>query len=222
MLPFLFFNRPVFFNFGQLIHAKGRFYNIIFFFTINLSKPLITMKAYCITAVFAISALWFTACQTGETGQQQTQNTNNQETAASHNGGSVSTNNQQETNNNSQSNEPKYRYVSGISGQLPPVLFQQQVNETKEKNLIDLRTPQEIAETGKIKGAINIDFDAGNVEAQFEKLKKSEPVMVYCAKGGRSHDAYNMLRKMGFTRVMELKGGMDAWLDAGLEVEKTK
>ncbi|OWY23477.1 rhodanese-like domain-containing protein [Sphingobacteriales bacterium UPWRP_1] len=181
------------------------------------------MKTYCITAIFAIAALWFSACQTGETGQQQTQNPNNKETAApNNNSGSASNNNQQENNSNGQPNEPKYRYVSGISGQLPPALFQQQVNETKEKILIDLRTPQEIAETGKIKGAINIDFDAGNVEAQFEKLKKSEPVMVYCAKGGRSHDAYNMLRKMGFSRVMELKGGMDAWLDAGLEVEKTK
>lgn len=180
------------------------------------------MKKYCITAIFAISALWFTACQTGETGQQQTQNTNNKETAEPNNGGSASNNRQEENSSNNQPNEPKYRYVSGISGQLPPVLFQQQVNETKEKTIIDLRTPEEIAETGKIKGAINIDYNAGNVEAQFENLKKSEPVMVYCAKGGRSHDAYNMLRKMGFTRVMELKGGMDAWLDAGLEVDKTK
>lgn len=164
------------------------------------------MKTYFIIGMVTFFNLFLNSCQTDGGAQQkeekkeQTQTKTGDDPAA----------------------KPKYRVVSGVSGQLPPVLFNEKLTDTGKKNIIDLRTPQEIAETGKIAGAQNIDFNAGNLDAEFGKLSKNEPVMVYCAKGGRSHEAYNMLRKMGFTRVYELQGGMDAWLDAGLSVDKSK
>ena len=40
-------------------------------------------------------------------------------------------------------------------------------------------------------------------------LKLNQQIVVYCQYGGRSREAYNMLRKMGYTNVYSLKGGLE-------------
>ena len=39
--------------------------------------------------------------------------------------------------------------------------------------------------------------------------KLNQQIVVYCQYGGRSREAYNMLRKMGYTNVYSLKGGLE-------------
>jgi rhodanese-related sulfurtransferase len=80
--------------------------------------------------------------------------------------------------------------------------------------VLDVRTDEEVAR-GIIPGAIIIDFYQDDFKKQLKKLDKSKPIYVYCASGGRSGDAVDMLTQMGYTQVFNLAGGIKAWKAAG-------
>ena len=50
--------------------------------------------------------------------------------------------------------------------------------------------------------------------------RKERPIIVYCDSGDRAGKAAASLKKQGFTRVISLSGGIGAWQQAGLPVEK--
>lgn len=81
--------------------------------------------------------------------------------------------------------------------------------------LLDVRTPGEIQNTGKIAGAININFSSPDFQAQLASLDKRKPVVVYCASGGRSPRAAAQMTKLGFKTVYDYPGGMNDWLAKG-------
>lgn len=84
----------------------------------------------------------------------------------------------------------------------------------KPGQLLDVRTKGEVAK-GAIEGSQNIDFFDENFETRIEKLDKSKPVYVYCASGGRSGEAMELMKKKGFKEVYNLYGGYNAWSKAG-------
>lgn len=49
---------------------------------------------------------------------------------------------------------------------------------------------------------------------------KERPVLLTCRTGARSTGAARALGKAGFTQVFQLKGGIAAWREAGLPIEK--
>ena len=49
---------------------------------------------------------------------------------------------------------------------------------------------------------------------------KSRPVIVSCASGSRAPAAAAELRKQGFAEAVALRGGITAWQQAGLPLEK--
>lgn len=74
--------------------------------------------------------------------------------------------------------------------------------------LIDVRSKQEYME-GHLQGAINIpDFELKN-RAQREIPKKNQLIIVYCQYGGRSRNAYMLMKKLGYTNIYNLYGGLD-------------
>lgn len=77
--------------------------------------------------------------------------------------------------------------------------------------ILDVRTQGEIAK-GSIKGSVNLDFFDDNFENKLDQLDKTKPVYVYCAAGGRSSDAMDMMKKKGFVEVYNLLGGYNAWV----------
>jgi rhodanese-related sulfurtransferase len=81
--------------------------------------------------------------------------------------------------------------------------------------LVDVRTPAEWQASGVIEGAKRINFHAPDFQAQMGKLDKDKPVIVYCAAGGRSPVAAEMLLKMGFKKVFDYPGGMNDWKAKG-------
>ena len=83
---------------------------------------------------------------------------------------------------------------------------------TKNKcQLVDVRTAREYS-TGHIKKAVNIDFFmADTFQNFFEKLDKEKPVYIYCQSGNRSQKAASRLVRMGFKKIIDLKGGYLAW-----------
>jgi len=75
--------------------------------------------------------------------------------------------------------------------------------------IVDVRTPGEFTR-GYIEGAKNINI-SGNFSEEIQKLDKNQPVYVYCASGGRSSRAMQMMKQMGFKEVYNLMGGYNAW-----------
>lgn len=81
--------------------------------------------------------------------------------------------------------------------------------------LIDVREPDELAEQSyDVKNSINISLDS--IESKINRIPKDKQVILACQKGGRSQQAFELLKKKGFTNIANLEGGMNAWDKAGL------
>lgn len=95
----------------------------------------------------------------------------------------------------------------------------QQILESKEVHLIDVRTPNEYNQ-GHLMNATLIDFMQSDFKEKISKLDKSKPIIVYCAVGGRSQQSLSILESAGFTEIYDLKRGIRGWLSEGLPVTK--
>ena len=116
--------------------------------------------------------------------------------------------------------------ATGQTQSLPPVnlllapqAFADTLDALPNEQLIDVRTPAEY-EAGHLPEAVMIDFRGDGFENKVAQLDKTRPVMLYCAGGGRSHEAAARLEKLGFQKVYELEGGMKNWVSRGEVVEK--
>lgn len=87
-----------------------------------------------------------------------------------------------------------------------------------DAQLLDVREPEEWAETGVPQGAVLIPLAEVESRAAAE-LTSDRPVYVICRSGNRSRTASETLVGLGFTQVYNVDGGVTAWLDAGLPVE---
>ena len=58
-----------------------------------------------------------------------------------------------------------------------------------------------------------------NFPKNLEGLNKSKPYIVHCGGGYRSMTAISMMRREGFTNLINVYGGFGAMVDAGLEIE---
>ena len=83
---------------------------------------------------------------------------------------------------------------------------------------LDVRDPGEFG-AGHIIGARSLPV-ARIASAATELKRKDRPLIVYCQGGERAPKAAAALRAQGFTRVVNLSGGIAAWQQAGLPVEK--
>ena len=84
--------------------------------------------------------------------------------------------------------------------------------------IVDVRDPGEYG-AGHILGARNLPV-ARIGAAAGELKRKDRPLIVYCQSGERAPKAAAALRAQGFARVVNLSGGIAAWQQAGLPVEK--
>ncbi|GHN00050.1 hypothetical protein WSM22_15390 [Cytophagales bacterium WSM2-2] len=97
---------------------------------------------------------------------------------------------------------------------LAPTEFDAKLKSTPAAVLLDVRTEAEVQE-GSLPKAQNIVYDDA-FASKLEDLSKDVPVLVYCAKGMRSEKAAAILKEKGFKEVYQLKGGLQAWKEAGL------
>jgi phage shock protein E len=84
--------------------------------------------------------------------------------------------------------------------------------------IVDVREPDEWAETGVPPGAVLIPLAEIELRAPAE-LTTDGPVYVICRSGNRSRVASETLIRLGYTLVYNVDGGIKAWLEAGLPVE---
>jgi sulfur-carrier protein adenylyltransferase/sulfurtransferase len=84
--------------------------------------------------------------------------------------------------------------------------------------IIDVReAPEFTGELGHIPGAELVPL--ATVERVASTWAKDEPLVLVCRSGGRSARACGTLVSLGFSRVMNMAGGMLAWNEAALAVD---
>ena len=86
--------------------------------------------------------------------------------------------------------------------------------ESEAPTVLDVRRPDEFKK-GHLPQAININWqNQRQFMEEAGKLDKSKPVYLYCLAGVRSSNAADWLINNGFTKVIDLSGGIDAWKKA--------
>lgn len=97
---------------------------------------------------------------------------------------------------------------------LSPLEFQE---KSVNGIVLDVRTAEEVAE-GKIPGSLAMDYFLPDFLTKVKELPKDREIYLYCAVGGRSKEAAEMLIQEGYTKVYHLSGGIQAWANAGLPI----
>lgn len=82
--------------------------------------------------------------------------------------------------------------------------------------LVDVHVPEQ----RHIKGT-DLFTPYNKIEENLDKFPKDKrtPIYLYCVSGYMSNVAARTLFESGFTEIYSLKGGTNAWLDAGYVIE---
>jgi adenylyltransferase/sulfurtransferase len=94
--------------------------------------------------------------------------------------------------------------------------FQIDVEETRERLekgeivLVDVREPMEWR-IARIEGAKHIPM--AQVPQRVHELSTADEIVVHCKSGERSARVVNFLRELGFRKVKNMAGGIDAWAE---------
>lgn len=101
---------------------------------------------------------------------------------------------------------------------LPVIEFEKAINSGNVQ-VLDVRTVGEYS-SGHLEKSLQADwYNQQQFKERTGNMDKSRPVYVYCLTGIRSAAAVRQLRKNGFSRVKDLKGGLAAWKLANKPVE---
>ncbi|MDB5807989.1 MAG: rhodanese-like protein [Betaproteobacteria bacterium] len=94
-----------------------------------------------------------------------------------------------------------------------------QLMNRRDAVVLDVRDSSEFA-AGHIPNARNIPFnELENRLRELEKMK-SRPIIVSAPAGPRAAKVCAALQKIGFTDVVALRGGLNAWVEASLPIQK--
>ena len=94
--------------------------------------------------------------------------------------------------------------------------------------LVDVRSKEIIQSDSTIEGYVNIprgmlEFHADQREEnpfRRPELDPNKKIVLYCGAGGQSALSSKTLQDMGFTKVFNLTGGTNAWVEAGFNLKK--
>lgn len=102
---------------------------------------------------------------------------------------------------------------------MPPAQFKTALDNEKNKKLIDVRQDWEFKK-GHLENAVNIDVMGDDFESKVSAIPKETPIYVYCYSGGRSAEAAEKLKALGYRKVVNMTGGYAAWEKTLLPVTK--
>ena len=112
------------------------------------------------------------------------------------------------------SKEPRYEYVT-----ISPKNLLNLMSQNKELIIVDA-SGEEHFKNGHIKGAMNLPY--ANLQGMEGVLKenKGKEIVIYCENGERSKKISDVLSNIGFSKIRNLDGGLNAWINSGGEVVK--
>lgn len=85
--------------------------------------------------------------------------------------------------------------------------------------LLDVRTPPEFT-NAHIPGARLIPLNDLHAEAYLKERQPGRPLFVICQAGGRARKAIEQFETRGCFDAVLVEGGTQAWIDAGLPVDR--
>jgi rhodanese-related sulfurtransferase len=114
--------------------------------------------------------------------------------------------------------------VEGIS----PADVQQRLEQDPNALLVDVRDAGDIPSTGLVSGGMNVSLGMLPIKADLELPEewrepglqdRSRQVITTCQLGPNAAIGAKLLKDMGFTNVVYMDGGMEAWKAAGLPTD---
>lgn len=87
--------------------------------------------------------------------------------------------------------------------------------------VVDVCEPEEFA-AGHVTGAKNVPLASLEAKLAGVVKNKSVPVILVCQSGARSGRAVLVAKKLGYQQVLSLGGGLAAWKEANLPIEKAQ
>lgn len=114
----------------------------------------------------------------------------------------------------------KHSFAARISGyqDLAPLEAVQLMNH-EDAMVVDVREESEFKQ-GHLQNAMHIPLGALHSRVGELEQYKAKAVIVGCRSGARSARACGLLRKQGFEKVFNLRGGILAWENANLPIDK--
>ena len=103
-------------------------------------------------------------------------------------------------------------------GSLTPARAVQLINREKAV-VIDVCEAEEFA-AGHVTGAKNVPVSQLEERLPAVVKNKALPVVLVCASGARANRAVAIAKKLGYDNAQAMAGGMKAWREASLPVEK--
>ncbi|MEQ1535665.1 MAG: rhodanese-like domain-containing protein [Burkholderiaceae bacterium] len=85
--------------------------------------------------------------------------------------------------------------------------------------VIDVSDAEEFA-LGHVNNAKNVPFSELEDKLAGQVKNKDLPLILTCTSGARSNRAVAVAKKLGFSNVQAMAGGMKAWREANLPLEK--
>lgn len=95
------------------------------------------------------------------------------------------------------------------------------INDNSNIIIIDVREPAEF-DQGHLPNAINIPRGVLEFKLDHPSLKDNHAAhfLIYCKVGGRGALATHTLQRLGYTNIVNMDGGFQAWSTQGFSVEK--
>src|SRR5882724_9530269 len=118
-----------------------------------------------------------------------------------------------------------YKQIMDEARQLVPEVSPEQLKARLDKGehpiVLDVREKEEIRQ-GYVPGALSLP--RGFLEMRVEEAvpDKNTPVVAYCGSGTRSLLAGRILKELGYTNVVSMRGGFTAWKNQGLPVKEDR
>jgi rhodanese-related sulfurtransferase len=92
--------------------------------------------------------------------------------------------------------------------EITPRQLKDRLDRNDRPVLVDIRDDWE-TKLCRLDNALHIPME--ELEFRTEELNPADEIVVYCHHGVRSAAVADYLRRLGFTRVRNLAGGLDAW-----------
>lgn len=85
--------------------------------------------------------------------------------------------------------------------------------------VLDIRTDAELAQA-RIPGAVQLDFYDPAFATRVAQLDRDATYLLYCRSGARTGQSHGLLTELGFRDVVDVEGGLIAWVNAELPLER--
>lgn len=103
---------------------------------------------------------------------------------------------------------------------LNPAQLESLIQQNHDLVVLDVREAKDHV-TGHLKQSINVDARSADFKERLAKLDRSKTYVVHCVRGlKRTDDTVVALTELGFTHILTLQGGINAWIKDGKPLEK--